>query len=201
MVEIMRLKLEHGRLSRRVRRPAGPVSGESGFTCTLWEVLIAVIIVALVCGTIFNGYVLGAKRGQWTGYSLAAQSLAVQSLEQARSAVWDIAMGNTEVTNMTLFNKVLTVSGSDWTMTGYTTNILDIPWKGTNYVLATNFVSISTFFENGTTNPWVQMQSIRVDTVWPFDGWGNFSTQCYTNTVCTYMAPDNRDPSTLGGNN
>jgi hypothetical protein len=194
----MRLTLKHGGSPGRARKPAGVISRESGFTCTFWEVLIAMIIVALVCGTIFNGYVMGAKRGQWTGYSLAAQSLCVQSVEQVRSAVWDIAMGNTEITNMTLFNKTLTVSGPNWVMTGYTTNILDIPWKGTNYVMATNFITVQTFFENGTSNPWVQMQSIQVQTVWPFDDWGNFSIKYYTNTACSYMAPDNRDPSTLG---
>ena len=98
---------------------------------------------------------------------------------------------------MTLQGKSLTLSGGNWTMTGYTTNIMDIPWKGTNYVIATNYITIQSIFENGTSNPWVQLQSIRVDTVWPFDGWGNGQT--YTNTICTCIAPDNRDPASLGG--
>jgi hypothetical protein len=45
------------------------------------------------------------------------------------------------------------------------------------------------------------LQSVRVDTVWPFNGWNNFSVQYYSNTSCTYLAPDNRDPTTLGINN
>jgi len=172
--------------------------GEAGFIMTLWEVLIAVVIVAVVFGLIFDGYVTSSKVAQWTGFSLAAQSMAGQAVEQARAADWDIALQKVEVTNMTLLNKQITVSGANWTMTGYTTNILDIPWKGTNYVLATNYITVQSFFQNGVSNPWVQMQSVTVQTVWPFDGWGNFTLKYYTNTVCTFIAPDNRDPATLG---
>lgn len=172
--------------------------GEAGFVMTFWEVLIAVFIVALVFGLIFDGYVTTAKMAQWTGYSLAAQAMSGQSIEQARSAVWDIAMQKTEVTNMNLINKQITYSGNNWTMTGYTTNVLDIPWKGTNYIVATNFITVQSFFENGVSNPWVQMQSVTVQTVWPFDAWGSYSLRYYTNTICTFIAPDNRDPSTLG---
>ena len=166
---------------------------------TLAEILVAVFIVATVFGTVIDGYIVGAKKAQWSGYSLAAQSLSLHSVEQVRSAVWDIAIQKTEVTNMNLLNKSITVTGNNWKMTGYTTNIMDIPWKGTNYVMATNYITVQTLFSNGTTNPWVQLQSIRVDTVWPFIGWGNFSLVYYTNTSFTYMAPDNRDPASLGG--
>jgi len=196
----MRLKLEQCRSKcGRRKRGAGLVSDESGFICTFWEVLIAVVIVAMMFGTIFNGYLIGAKRAQWTGYSLAAQALCVQTVEQTRSAVWDIAFSKTEITNLNLANKSLTFSGPNWIMTGFTTNVMDIPWKGTNYVMATNYITVQTVFENGTSNPWVQLQSIRVDTVWPYDNWGNFSTQSYTNSICTFIAPDNRDPASLGG--
>lgn len=181
------------------KHPLAARWASAGFVCSFWELLVAVAIVALVFGGIVNGYIIAAKKSQWTGYSLAAQNMAVQTLEQARSAVWDISSQNTEVTNMSLSSKTLTVSGANWTMTGFTTNILDVPWKGTNYVIATNFITIQTVFENGLTNPWVQLQVVRVDTVWPFDGWGNFARRTYTNTVCTLVAPDNRDPSTLGG--
>jgi hypothetical protein len=155
------------------------------------------VIVALLFGTIINGYLAGAKRTQWTGYSLAAQSLSVEVLEQVRSSVWDIAMSKNEVTNMTLMAKSYNASSKTWT--GYTTNILDVPWKGTNYVIATNFITLQIIYENNATNVPVQLQFIRVDTVWDFNGWGNFVDKLYTNTTCTYIAPDNRDPSTLGG--
>ncbi len=196
----MFLKLENSRPARlgKARERAAMVGREAGFVCSFWELLVAVAIVALVFGTIINGYLISAKKSQWSGYSLAAQAMAFQAVEQARSAVWDIAMQTIEITNMNLTAKSLTVSGANWTMTGYTTNIMDIPWKGTNYVVATNFITVQTVFQNGLTNPWVQMQVVRVDTVWPFDGWGNFTRRVYTNSVCTLIAPDNRDPSSLG---
>jgi hypothetical protein len=194
----MRLELDKCGL-KCAGRLTGRTGRESGFVCSFWEVLLCIVIVALVFGTIFNGYLIGAKRTQWSGYSLAAQSLCVQTLEQTRSAAWDIAFSKTEITNLNLANKTLTINGPNWVMTGFTTNVMDIPWKGTNYVMATNYVTIQTVFENGTSNPWVQLQSIRVDTVWSFDGWGNFGTQTFSNSVCTLMAPDNRDPASLGG--
>lgn len=172
--------------------------GQAGFILTFWEVLISVVIVAVVFGLIFDGYITAAKVAQWSAYSMAAQSMAGQSVEQARSAVWDIALQKTQVTNLTLLNSNLTINGANFTYTGYTTNILDIPWKGTNYVVATNYVTVTSFFQNGVSNPWIQMQSITVQTVWPFVAWGHYSLQYYTNTVCTFIAPDNRDPTTLG---
>jgi Tfp pilus assembly protein PilV len=190
VIIFMRLNSQHNQVRAiRGRR------GAAGFTFA--EVLISVIIVALVFATIINGYLAGAKRTQWTGYSLAAQSLSVECLEQMRSAVWDIAMGKNEVTNLTLIGKSYDSTRSTWS--GYTTNILDVPWKGTNYIMATNYISIQLLYENNATNVPVQLQLIRVDTVWGFNGWGRFADMYYTNTTCTYIAPDNRDPSTLGG--
>ena len=110
-----------------------------------------------------------------------------------------MAMGKNDLTNMTMLNSNLTFSGENYTYSGYTTNILDVPWKGTNYVLATNFISIRMFYQNNdSTVVRVQMQIIRVDTVWPFSDWGNHQLKYYTNSISTYLAPDNRDPSTLG---
>lgn len=170
---------------------------ERGFVCTFWEILIAVVIVALVFGTIINGYITSATMAQWTGYSLAAQQVGIQCLEQTRSAVWDIALGKNEITNLNLINS--SWNATNLTYTGYTTNILAVPYKGTNYVMVTNFITVQMIYENQSTNVPVQLEVVRVDTVWPFVDWGNFSsTSLYTNSVASYMAPDNRDPSTLG---
>lgn len=165
---------------------------------SLWEVTIAFVIVAIMFGVIINGYVVAAKRSQWTGYSLAAQSLGLQTVEQLRSAVWDPGQPGKQIdaTNMNLLNKTFTPSGAGWTnFTGYTTNILDVPWKGTNYIVATNYVMMRV--TKLAYNPNITVQIVRVDTVWPFTAWKNFTLQYYTNTICTLLAPDNRDPSTL----
>jgi len=180
------------------KEPRGPAR-RSEAALTLWEVLIAIVIVMVVFASIINGYVFGARATQWTGYALAAQTLSSQCLEQARSAVWDPAMSGkpTEVTNMALMNYSITYNGANWTLTGYTTNILDIPWKGTNFVVATNYITIQQFYANNDSSVQVQLQSVQVNTVWPFNGWGNFRINYYTNSICTYLGPDNRDPSTL----
>jgi type II secretory pathway pseudopilin PulG len=164
----------------------------SGFT--LMEVIMAMLIVVMLFGGIINGYLTSATRGQWTGYSLAAQSLGLQTIEQARSAKWDGTYN--ELILIPLLNS--SYNSTTKTYSGYTTNILDIPWKGTNAILATNYVTIRMFNENNDSTIPVRLQMIRVDTVWPFTGWGNFSVKYYTNTICTLAAPDNRDPTDLG---
>jgi prepilin-type N-terminal cleavage/methylation domain-containing protein len=185
-------------LDLQLGRVAAGASRRCDAAFTLMEVLIAVVIVALVFSTIISAYVAGAKRTQWSGYALAAQAASVEGVEQTRAAVWDIAMNKNQVASLALSGYTSnSTSLGGYVITGYTTNILDIPWKGTNYLMATNYFTITLFPENNYSNLPVQLQMIRVDTVWPFNGWGNFSTIYYTNSTCTYLAPDNRDPSTL----
>jgi type II secretory pathway pseudopilin PulG len=59
----------------------------SGFT--LAEVVTAIGIVAMIFGGMMVAYTQATRRAQWSGYSMAAQGLAIQQLEQARSAQWD----------------------------------------------------------------------------------------------------------------
>ena len=183
--------------------PAKPASGsrlrEAGLT--LVEVVVSVAIVAALFGVILTCYTTTATKLEWTGYSLAAQSLGVQVVEQVRSAKWDMSLGQAavnEITNLTLVSP--SWNASTMTYSGYSTNILDVPVKGTNNIVwATNYVTIQQFNITGGTNvPVIYMQSIRVDTVWPFNGWSKFGILYYTNSIGTYIAPDNRDPTTLG---
>ena len=156
---------------------------------TLLEVVIAIVIVATILGGMTVAYTQATRRAQWTGYQLAAQALSLQSLEQARAAVWDISLGKNEITNLNL---------SSWTysagvMKGYSWTNLDLPISGTNYVRATNYVTVSMLTLSSYTN--VQIQMIKVETVWPFM-WGNVN-RFYTNAIATYCAPDNRDANSL----
>ncbi len=155
----------------------------------LIEVTMAIMIVATLLGGMTVAYTQATRRAQWTGYQLAAQGLAVQSLEQARAAVWDQSLRKNEITNLNLANW----SYSGGVMTGYSWTNLDLPVNGTNFVRATNFVTVSMLSLSGNTN--VQVQIIKVQTVWPFL-WGSVS-RFYTNAISTYCAPDNRDPSSL----
>ena len=184
---------------RRALPPERVVRARGEAATTFVEILISVIIVAVVFGTIINGYLVGAVKMEWTGYSLAAQSLSAQTVEQARSAVWDISEGKNELTNMVNGNNVVSWSynAGTSTLTFALTNIMDVPWKSTNSTIATNYVTIRQLSESATTSNTVLLQLVRVDTVWPFMGWGRHSMQYYTNTTCTYVAPDNRDPAML----
>jgi hypothetical protein len=158
---------------------------------TLIEVVMAMTIVALVFGGSIEAYIQSSQRIEWSGYSMAAQSLAQETVEQALASVWDPSIPENEVTNLNVQGASYNASTLTWT--GYNTSTLDVPYSGTNYVTATNYITIKQIFINGYSN--VLGQVIRVDCVWPFGFRGG--SPCFTNTVCTLMAPDNRDPSSF----
>ena len=172
---------------------------KGGFT--LFEVMICLVIIAVVFGGIIRGYITTSYRAQWTGYSLAAQAIALQTIEQARSATWDTAVNTDEVTNMI---KALP-NTSDWsyaanaygavTIKGSTNRVLDLPTTGSNVTYATVYVTATRYAPLPSTTGSLQMYAIQVDVAWPFR-WNN-NTVLYTNTLVTYLAPDNRDPNSL----
>lgn len=144
--------------------------GNRGFT--LAEVVMSVGIVALVFGGILAGYIQSARRAEWTGYSLAAQALALQQLEQARAAKWDVLATPAvdEITNLPAMT---------WAE-------LDLPISGNNAVRATNYITVSTI--PISANPPASVHMVSVSTVWPFTK--GQKTQWFTNTVANYFAPD-----------
>ena len=153
---------------------------------TLLEVVISLAIVGLVFGGVIQCYIQSGVRVQWTAYSLAAQSLACQVIEQAKAATWDPTQSLNNLTNMNLSSASYNTSSK--TYTGYSTTILDVPYSGTNYTRATNYVTVQMISVSSQTN--VQMQFVRVDTVWPFFARGN--NLVFTNTVATMVGPDDR---------
>jgi len=165
----------------------------AGFT--LVEVVISIAVTGLVFAGILNGYVQSSRNAEWSGYSLAAQAVAVQQIEQGRSAVWDYSTGTgkNELTNLNLIN--LQYDSTTKTATGYSWSTLDLPYSGTNVVRATNYVTVRMLYFNNNANPPVQLQMMQVDTVWPFNV--GTAARYFTNSVATYFAPDNRDPNTL----
>lgn len=133
---------------------------------TLAEVLIAMSISVLIMGSIVYGYLGTATRAEWNAYSLAAESLALQRIEQARACKWD-PEASPAIDQLVASNFPPEV------------NILDIPVSGTNIVYATNFTTIT---EISSQPP---IKCVVVQCVWNFKGRRN-----YTNTVVTYRAPD-----------
>src|SRR5580765_5850121 len=133
---------------------------------TLVELVMATALAVIVMGGAIYGYVMSARRAEWSAYRLAANSLAMGRVEQARASKWD-PQGFPSVDELVSSNFPLT------------TNILDIPISKTNIVYATNVTTITVI----STNPPLKM--IRVDTSWRFVNRGNF-----TNTIVTYRAAD-----------
>jgi prepilin-type N-terminal cleavage/methylation domain-containing protein len=158
---------------------------------TLIEVVISLGIVTLVFSGIICAYIQSSRQAEWAGYSLAAQAIGMQQIEQARSAVWDYSINKNEFTNMNLL--AWNYNAAQKTGTGYTTNLLDLPISGTNSVMATNYVTVKMLNLTGLAN--VQVQMVMVDTVWPFPT--RTGMRLFTNRTASYFGPDNRDASSL----
>ena len=130
------------------------------------EVVISLSISALTIGAVVTGYTLSTRRAEWSAYSLAAHSLAIQRLEQTRAAKWDPS-GWPQVDELVSSNFPVRVE------------VLDIPISGTNLVCATNSTTITLL----SAQPPLKM--IRVDCAWMFLSRGPF-----TNSVATYRTSD-----------
>jgi len=136
---------------------------------TLAEVMMSLAIASLVFGGVIQGYVLVTDHSEWSAYSLAAQSLAAQGVEQARSAKWDPnaypSIDQLGVTNYQVVEQ------------------LDVPISGPA-VLATNYISISTA---STTPP---LRELRTYCVWCLPSRGRSTRGPFTNTVVTLRGAD-----------
>lgn len=133
---------------------------------SLVEVVVAIAISTMSISATVTGYVLASNRAEWSAYNLAAQSLAIQRMEQTRAASWDPS-GYPVTDELVQANFPVVVE------------VLDVPIAGNNIVYATNTTTISTI----SANPPLRM--IQVECVWSFTNRGLF-----TNTIATYRAPD-----------
>ena len=77
--------LAHGR--QIVKRRASVANA----AFTLVEVVISVAILAMVMAGTIYGYVQINRNAEWNSMSYAAQSFALQGLEQVRAAKWDLS--------------------------------------------------------------------------------------------------------------
>ena len=137
---------------------------------TLAEVVICVGIMMFVFAAIITSYIQTSYRAEWSGFSLAAQSSAIQQLEAAKSAVWD-PLQTPVMDQISQLPRV-------------TTTLLDLPVVTTNIIYATNYTTVTMVTTSGGYN----IYFVKVDTAWPFR-WKNQVTY-FTNTVADYFAPD-----------
>jgi hypothetical protein len=140
-------------------------------TCgfTLAEVVISVGLAALTFTGVIYGYVLTSDQAQWSSCSLAAHSLALQGVEQARAAKWDPQA----------WPPIDELGTTNYTQT----SPLDLPVAKGNIMYATNYISVSTV---STVPP---VRQLRADCVWKMLA-GSRTRGLFTNTMVTLRAPD-----------
>ena len=141
-----------------------PVSGDAGMT--LVETAVSLGIAGILITAIVSGFIQAHRQSEWSAYSLAANSLAMQGVEQARAAKWD-RLGYPPVDQVVTQNFPRRIE------------VLDIPIVRSNIVYATN----RWFISSVSTNP--PLRLVRVECSWRFPNRGVF-----TNSVATYRAPD-----------
>jgi type II secretory pathway pseudopilin PulG len=142
------------RITRRRR-----ASAQTGFS--LAEVVVTIGIVALVIGSLINGYLISAKRAEWTSLSEAAQSLTVRRMEQVRAARWDVT-ANPPMDELVQDNFPPVVQPVRTVLCG------------TNETMCTNITTIRLI---GTDPP---LKMIRTDCYWQY-----MNGRIYTNRGCS----------------
>ena len=133
---------------------------------TLIEQLFAIVLAGITVSAVVSGFWQSVSTAEWSAYSLAAQNIALQRLEQTRAAKWDPyaypAVDEVQQTNFPLC-----------------TNILDVPISGGRILYATNRTTIRQISDAP------RLRMIEVECTWRF-----FNRGVFTNTVATYRAPD-----------
>jgi len=134
---------------------------KAGFT--LAEVLVAIAILAIVMAGLIYGYVQTTYQAGWSSVSLVAQSLALESVERARAAKWD----------------VYTLGGGandelpPGTYTNVFTNAVFVPLTGQT-------MSVTNTLQITAVSTYPPVRQIRADCAWQFSP-GHW----FTNTVIT----------------
>jgi prepilin-type N-terminal cleavage/methylation domain-containing protein len=150
---------------RRLNNQGARFQSNAQAGMTLVEVTVALAIAALVIGGIINGYNYCTQAAQKSALMLAASSMAMQRVEETRSATWDTAayppVDQLFATNFPA--KVVT---------------LDVSGDGKVTTPATVYTDIS---QISATPP---LKRIRVDCVWQYR-----NAVWMTNTIETCRAP------------
>lgn len=166
------------------------------FGFTLVEVLVSVLILTLVIAAVCYGYAQANRVAMWDSMSQAAQSYALEGMEQARSALWNRWDWSTNTGPGSQDELPPTTNGPAMPLQQ---DILDIPMKGTpfstnagsaftNYnFLATNYIYVTTVTNSAIgTFPTNALRQIESVVVWRFPLTG----KTFTNSVVTLRASD-----------
>ena len=147
---------------------------------TMIEVLISAAIMAMIAAGVVYGYAQANRFAEWSSMSLAAQSYALQGLEQVRSAKWDFwTYPITDYMPVVPPNVVGAITNFP-----PQSDIMDVPLTGSQLTncYVTNYISLKQI----SLSP--QLREVTSKCVWTFPRTG----QRFTNTVITYRAPDHQ---------
>ena len=136
---------------------------------TLAEVVVALAIAGLTVGSLVGGYISSTVATEKASLSLAANTRALERLEDTHGAIWNIS-GSPVVDQLLATNFPTKLV------------ILDLSGQGGGTTYGTNYTTISQV----SLTP--QLRRIRVDCVWRFQG--RQSSTLITNTVETLRGPD-----------
>ena len=130
------------------------------------ELLVCMTITGFTMSAMVAGYILAARKAEWTTVCSAAHRLAARQMEQAKGA--------------TSTNRLYSLAGT-------LVETLELPEIGADPLTATvtttiNRVSLNTSVLSGS--PHIEMHAVRVECVWDYTDLGPF-----TNVVCGYCLP------------
>ena len=136
---------------------------------TLAEVVVAMAVANLAVLSLVGGYISSTVAAEKARLSLAANTRALERLEDTHAAIWNVS-GWPVVDQLVATNFPAKVV------------VLDLSGQGSGITYGTNFTTISQV----SVAP--QLRRIRVDCIWQFRS-ALFST-LFTNSVETLRGPD-----------
>ena len=149
--------------------PTGRGARAQALGMTLAEVVVALAIVSLMVLSLIGGYTSSTVSAEKASLSLAANTRALERLEDTHGAIWNVS-GWPVVDQLVATNfppKLV---------------IIDLSGQGAGVTYGTNYTTITQV----SLTP--QLRRVRVDCVWQFQA-GTFS-RLFTNTVETLRGPD-----------
>lgn len=136
---------------------------------TLAEVVVALAIVSLTVLGVVGGYTFSTVSAEKASLSLAANTRALERLEDTHGAIWNVS-------SWPVVDQLVATNFPNETV------ILDLSGQGPGVTYGTNYTTIT------QVSPAPPLRRVRVDCVWQFRS-GTFSG-VFTNTVETLRAPD-----------
>jgi len=150
---------------------------------SLAEVMVTFVIFGLVISGLMYGYVAANRMSEMSCMSLAAESFALQGMEEAKSVQWNYVRGTS--TNADQDDPFWTPVSVGFTNLPPQVDVLDIPTTGAP-IYVTNWVTVTDINSSYYPNSNSPIRQIVCNCVWtfPLDG------ALVTNSAICLRAPD-----------